>query len=176
MCIQVGCEEEDTIASPGDDEPPLINDGEYEDREEKCEGGFDRNGSPVNDCFRRQGDARNIAVTDYSAQNILLQGDESECIIRDRSTNGGLILRRDVDQPHCDDTDIEEKEREETEDHVQARESSVDDDAADDDDDDDDDDEEETRTSPVPGIESEVCKMFLLILIFPVLARHFCKQ
>lgn len=137
LYMQGGCEEDDTVASPGD-EPHLINDGEYEDREEKCEEDFDGHGSPVNDCFRRQGAVRNIAVTDYSAHSILLKGDESEGIVRDRSTNGGLVIRRDLDQPECDDTDIEEKEKEELEEHIQARESSVEDDADDDDDDDDD--------------------------------------
>ncbi|PNF40389.1 hypothetical protein B7P43_G01598, partial [Cryptotermes secundus] len=148
-----GCEEDDTIASPGDEEPHLINDGEYEDREEKCEGDFEGHGSPINDCFRRQGAVRNIAVTDYSAHTVLLKGDESEGIVRDRSTNGGLVIRRNVDQPECDDTDMEEKEKEEIEEHIQARESSVEDDA--DDDDDEEEEEEETRTSPVPDIDSE---------------------
>jgi hypothetical protein len=177
--VQGGCEEDDAIVSPGDDEPPLINDGEYEDREDRCEGGFDGHGSPVNDCFRKQGDVRNITVTDNSAQSILLKGDESEGIIRDRSTNGGLLIRRDVDQPQCDDTDMEEKEKEETEELVQARESSVDDDA-DDDDDDDEEEEEETQISPVPDIEPEVCKRFLLIIIFlrlvPMIFSHTRKM
>jgi hypothetical protein len=173
--MQGGCEEDDTIVSPEDDEPPLINDGEYEDRDERCEGGFDGRGSPVNDCFRKQGDVRNITVTDNSAQSMLLKGDESEGMIRDRSTNDGLLIRRDVDQPQCDDTDMEEKEKEETEEHVQARESSVDDD-----DDDDEEEEEETQISPVPDIESEVCKRFLLIIIFlrlvPMIFSHLRKM
>jgi hypothetical protein len=164
--MQGGCEEDDTIASPGEEETPLINDGEYEDREEKCEGDFDGHGSPVNDCYRRQGAVRNIAVTDYSAHSVLLQDDESEGIVRDKSTNGGLVIRRDVDQPECDEADMEEKEKEETEEHVQARESSVEDD-------DDDEEGEETPTSPVPDIESEVCKRFLFIYMY---LRCFGKQ
>jgi hypothetical protein len=178
--MQVGCEEDDIIASPGDDEPPLINDGEYEDREERCERGFDGHGSPVNDCFRRQEDIRNITVTDYSAQSILLKHDESEGIMRDRSTNGRLLIRREIDQPQCDDTDMEEKEKEETEGRVQARESSADDDDDDADDDVDEEEEEATRTSPMPDIVSEVCNRLLLILIFvclvPMVFSHTHKK
>jgi hypothetical protein len=128
LCVQGGCEEGDAIASPGDEETPLINDGEYEDREEKCEGDFDGHGSPVNDSYGRQGMMRTTAVPDYSAHSMLLQGDECATIVRDRVTNGGVTVRSDVDQPEHDDTDMEERGKEETDEHVHARESSVDED------------------------------------------------
>jgi len=149
--FQGECEEDDNIASPGDEETPLVNDSEYEDREEKCEVDFDGHGSPINDTYGRLGAVRNMAVTNYAAHHILLQGDEGEAIVRDMDTDSGVALRRDVDQH--DDTDLEDKEKEETEEHLYARESSVDDD-------DDDDEEDETPVSPVPDIESEVCKSF----------------
>jgi hypothetical protein len=142
--FQGDCEEDDNIGSPGDEEAPLVNDSEYEDREEKCEGDFDGHSSLMNDCFGRIGTIRNMAVTNYAAHSILLQRDESEAIVRDMDTDRRVALRRDVDQH--DDTDMEDKEKEETDEHMYARESSVDDD-----------EEDETPVSPVPDIESEVC-------------------
>jgi len=121
---------------------------------------FDGHGSPINDTYGRLGAMRNMAVTNYAAHSILLQGD-GEAIVRDMGTGSGVALRRDVDQH--DDTDLEDKEKEETEEHLYARESSVDDD---DDDDDDDVDDDETPVSPVPDIESEVCKSFCLYPFF----------
>jgi hypothetical protein len=151
--FQGECEEDDNIASPGDEETALINDSEYEDREEKCEGDFDGHGSPINDCCGRLGAIRNMAVTNYAARSILLQGDEGEAVVTDMDTDSGVALRRDVDQH--DDTDTEDKEKEETDEHMYARESSADDD-----------EEDENPVSPVPDIESEVCKHFLPVCIF----------
>jgi hypothetical protein len=156
--VQGGCEEDETVASPGDEETRLINDGEYEDREEKCEADFEGHGSPVNDCYGRQGAIRNIPVTNYPTHSVLLQGDVNDAIVRDRDTDA---IERDVDQSEHDDTDMEEKEKEEIDEHIQARESSVDED-------DDEEDDDETPAFPVRDIETEVCKNFLLVLIFPV--------
>lgn len=115
---------------------------------------FDGHGSPINDTYGRLGAMRNMAVTNYAAHRVLLQGDEGEAIVRDMGTDSGVALRRDVDQH--DDTDLEDKEKEEPEEHLYARESSVDDD----------DEEDETPVSPVPDIESEVCKSFCLYPFF----------
>jgi hypothetical protein len=168
--MQGGCEEDDTVASPGDEETHLINDGGYEDREEKCEGDFDGRGSPINDCYGRQGAIRNMPVRNYPTHSILLQGDENDAIVRDRDTDGIVAIRRDVDQSEHDDTDMEEKEKEEIDERIQARESSMDDEEEEEDDD-------ETPTSPLHDIESEVCKNFLLVLIFPILDIDcLCKQ
>lgn len=106
------------------------------------------------DTYGRLGAMRNMAVTNYAARSILLQGDEGEAIVRDMGTGSGVALRRDIDQH--DDTDLEDKEKEETEEHLYARESSVDDD----------DEEEETPVSPGPDIQSEVCKSFCLYTFF----------
>jgi hypothetical protein len=63
---------------------------------------------------------------------------------------------------------LEDKEKEETEEHLFARESSVDDD----------DDEDETPVSPVPDIESEVCKSFCLypFFLFPYVDFIFANK
>jgi hypothetical protein len=161
--VQGGCEEDETVASPGDEETRLINDGEYEDREEKCEADFEGHGSPVNNCYGIQGAIRNIPVTNYPTHNVLLQGNVNDAIVKDRDTDA---IKRDVDQSEHDDTDMEEKEKEkeEIDEHTQARESSVDED----DDDEEEYDNDETPSFPVQDIESEVCKNFLLVLIFPV--------
>ncbi|KDR16326.1 Histone-lysine N-methyltransferase MLL5 [Zootermopsis nevadensis] len=144
-----GCEEDDTVASPVDDETHLINDGDYEGREEKCEQNFDGHCSPINDCYARQGAIKNVPVTDYPTHSILLQGDENDAIMRDGGTDGVVLIGREIDQSEQDDTDLEEKEKEEIEEHIQARESSVDGE------DDDDDNDDETPASPLHDIESE---------------------
>lgn len=151
MCAQGGCEEDDNVASPEDEESHLINDGEYEDREEKCEEYFDGHRSPLNNCYGRRA-IRNIPVTDYPTHSMLLQDDENDVIVRGRDTSSGTAIVRNVDQSEHDETDVEDKEKEEIGEHMQARESSVDDDE----------DEDETPTSPIHDIESEVCKTFYL--------------
>ncbi|PSN38835.1 hypothetical protein C0J52_12608 [Blattella germanica] len=137
--VSGGCEEDDTI----DEEAPLLNDDDYEDREEKCEGDFDGNSSPVNadDCYGRQRlvRSRSARIEKYSTDNMSVQAD-------DRGTLGdtAVSVRRKDSQPEIEDTDVDEKEKE-LEDHAQTKESSLDDDYDDDD----------PPSSPVPDAESE---------------------